>query len=102
MKKKVILGIVFCSIAALSIINFKTVSEYVHGDVSLEILSIMSQAYAAELPEIIITCDSGPDGVCWAEGDPHYYIGIFGLPMCETTCYFSGSQNDTCVSGMPC
>jgi hypothetical protein len=102
MKKKIILGIVICTIATFNIVNFYAIGEYVHGNVSLESLSIMSKAYAAELPEVTITCSSGKDGACFAEGAPHHYIGVFGLPMCETTCYFTGHQSDFCASGMPC
>ena len=102
MKKKIVSSVIICAIAMLSIVNFQAVNEYVHGNVSLESLSVMSKAYAAELPEVTITCDRGPDGVCWMEGDPDYSIGIFGLPMCETTCKFSGSMTNICFHGLPC
>lgn len=100
--KKLSLIIIIGIVAFLSVLNFQMASKYVKGDVSLEMLEIMSIAYAGEIGEVTITCSSGNEGQCFTEGDPDYSIGPFGLPMCETTCDFTGSQSDHCVAGVPC
>jgi hypothetical protein len=72
------------------------------GNVSLDAIAVMAQAQREMLPEVTITCSSGNEGRCFTEGEPHHYMGPLGLPMCETTCEWTGYQTDFCAAGMPC
>jgi hypothetical protein len=100
--RKIFYGTMVCLSAFGAMLNLSIVNEYTNGGVSLKMIEIMSMAYGAELPEVTITCSGGSSGQCYTEGDPHYSIGPLGFPMCETTCIFTGSQSDACVSGAPC
>jgi len=55
-----------------------------------------------ELPEVEVKCSGGNEGHCFTEGSPRHFLGPFGLPMCETTCDWTGKTNDFCAAGMPC
>ena len=93
------LQILACVVIGLIIFNTSlTSNEY---DITLEDIGLMAMAQT-ELPGGTITCSYGSEGRCFRDGDPDYSIGIFGLPMCETTCDFSGYQSDYCVAGAPC
>ena len=102
MKKKIMFAIATCFFAVATVFNMNMLQVNSAGDISLDAIAVMAQAQSNELPEVKIICSSGGDGRCYAEGNPRVYIGPLGLPMCETTCYWTGATNDHCVAGMPC
>ena len=59
------------------------------------------QAFAYDLPEVTITCDSGGSGRCWDE-DCHWEwtpLGGWFMTYCTG---FTGYEADICVPGIPC
>ncbi len=100
MKKKIIFAVATGLFALATVFNMNMLQSNNAGDVSLDAITVMAQAQS-ELPDVTITCSSGPDGRCYMDGPDEHIWTPFG-PMCQTTCVFSGYQSDFCVAGMPC
>lgn len=97
MKKKILISLVACFIAAGSIIHFNLAENISRMNVSLADISVMAQA---DGEDITIICDYPSPGRCWDE-DCILEWGPF--PMFVTVCTdFTNLQYDICVPNLPC
>ena len=99
--KKIILASFLLCVSYLSVDVFCS-TDATMFDIEIARLNQMALSNSGELPGVDIVCSGGNGGACYTDGAPHVYLGPFGLPMCETTCKFSGYMSDVCASGMPC
>lgn len=95
---------IFIGLVVISFIffNLSILDTKVDGTTNLNLDKLKIQlAHAAELPELIITCNSGGYGQCWYE-DCHWEWTPLGGALMTYCPYFTGSMANICVPEMPC
>jgi len=90
MKKKIFLGIFALVIVAVATFNVGLGSKNSVSDIMLsKIEALANDEYGGgELPEVVITCDTGGSGKCYAM---RVEEGLYGV--CRFYCEFSGISN---------
>ena len=107
MKRKLIIPIVLCLFAGLTVFNVGLANRPASTDTTLDLISVMVKAYdETEIPGVNIICSTSPvgpkGGRCYDPTTCRYEWTPFG-PKNVQHCYlWTGFTADQCMDGLPC
>jgi hypothetical protein len=107
MKRKIIITVVLCLFAGLTVFNVGLAHRYDNTDTTLDLISVMAKAFdEGEIPPVNIICSysgTGPTGGrCYDPNNCRFEWTPFGPVRVQDCIDFTGYTLDQCFDGWPC